>query len=186
MEALARTASPSSAAPWPVSSPACAPRQEVAAVADPRRLELIFEAPPSAAAMLRTGDRLESTLAGSNAVSGVVTAVAPANPAGVVIVRARPQGAVPPAGSILSARISAGAGGDALVAPLDAVQTVEGVPSVFVAEDGGFRARPVVTGRTSDGRIEIVSGLTGSERIAGAGAFLLKAELAKGEAEHGH
>ena len=70
--------------------------------------------------------------------------------------------------------------------PLDAVQTIEGTPSVFVQEGGGFRARPVVTGRTSDGRIEIVSGLTGSERIAGAGAFLLKAELAKGEAEHGH
>jgi cobalt-zinc-cadmium efflux system membrane fusion protein len=43
-----------------------------------------------------------------------------------------------------------------------------------------------VTRRTSDGRIEIVSGLTGTERIAGVGAFLLKAELAKGEAEHGH
>ena len=28
--------------------------------------------------------------------------------------------------------------------------------------------------------------LTGVERIAGRGAFLLKAELAKGEAEHGH
>jgi cobalt-zinc-cadmium efflux system membrane fusion protein len=159
---------------------------QVAAVADPRRVELVFEAPPSAAVILRIGDRLESTLAGSSAVSGVVTAIAPANEAGVVIVRARPDGAVPPAGSILSARISAGAGTGALVAPLDAVQTVEGVPSVFVVEGDGFRARSVITGRTSDGRIEIVSGLTGSERIAGAGAFLLKAELAKGEAEHGH
>ena len=70
--------------------------------------------------------------------------------------------------------------------PSDAVQTVEGAPSVFVVEAGGFRARPVVTGRTADGRTEIVCGLTGVERIAGAGAFLLKAELAKGEAEHGH
>jgi cobalt-zinc-cadmium efflux system membrane fusion protein len=55
-----------------------------------------------------------------------------------------------------------------------------------VAEGGGFRVHPVVTGRTVEGRIEILSGLTGSERIAGTGAFLLKAELAKGEAEHGH
>ena len=70
--------------------------------------------------------------------------------------------------------------------PLDAVQTVEGVPSVFVAEGGGFRAHPVVTGRSAEGRVEILSGLTGDERIAGTGAFLLKAELAKGEAEHGH
>ncbi len=159
---------------------------QVAAVADPRRVELVFEAPPSAAALLRVGDRLVSTLAGSSAVSGVVTAVAPANEAGVVIVRARPDGAVPPAGSVLSARITAGVGTGAFVVPLDAVQTIEGVASVFVVEAEGFRARPVVTGRISDGRIEIVSGLTGSERIAGAGAFLLKAELAKGEAEHGH
>ena len=70
--------------------------------------------------------------------------------------------------------------------PSEAIQTVDGVPSVFVVETGGFRARPVVTGQTADSRTEIVSGLRGDERIAGAGAFLLKAELAKGEAEHGH
>ena len=159
---------------------------QIAAVADPRRVELVFEAPPPAAALIRVGDRLESTLAGSSAVSGVVTAIAPANEAGVVIVRARPDGVLPPAGSVLSARITAGAGTGALVVPLDAVQTIEGVPSVFVSEADAFRPHPVVTGRTSDGRVEILSGLTGSERIAGAGAFLLKAELAKGEAEHGH
>ena len=115
-----------------------------------------------------------------------MVAVAPANANGVVVVRARPDSAAPPAGSVLSARLSAGGGTGALVVPLDAVQTVDGVPSVFVVEENGFRARPVVTGRTADGRIEILSGLTGAERIAGAGAFLLKAELAKGEAEHGH
>ena len=159
---------------------------QVAAVADPTRVELVFEAPPAAAGLVSGGDTLESTVAGARAVSGLVTAVAPANDSGVVIVRARPVGEVPPAGSVVSARVSAGGGQGALVAPLDAVQTVEGVASVFVMEAEGFRARPVVTGRTSDGRIEIVSGLTGDERIAGAGAFLLKAELAKGEAEHGH
>jgi cobalt-zinc-cadmium efflux system membrane fusion protein len=70
--------------------------------------------------------------------------------------------------------------------PADAVQTVDGVPSVFVVEGAGFRARPVVTGQIAEGNIEIVSGLTGTEQVAGRGAFLLKAELAKGEAEHGH
>jgi cobalt-zinc-cadmium efflux system membrane fusion protein len=43
-----------------------------------------------------------------------------------------------------------------------------------------------VTGATSGGSIEIVSGLDGDERIAGANAFLLKAELGRGEAEHAH
>ena len=159
---------------------------QVAAVVDAGRVELLFEAPPAAAAILKVGDTLESTVAGSRVVSGVVIAIAPANANGVVIVRARPSGEAPPAGSVVSARVSAGAGTGTLVVPLDAVQTVEGALSVFVQEGGGFRARRVVTGRTSDGRIEILSGLTGSERIAAAGAFLLKAELAKGEAEHGH
>lgn len=160
--------------------------QEVAAVADARRVELVFEAPPAAGAVLRAGDAVSARTADGRTVAGVVTAIAPANAAGVVTVRARPTGDLPPAGTILSARIAAGTGAGALVVPSEAVQTVDGTPSVFVVEAGGFRARPVVAGRTADGRTEILSGLTGGERIAGAGAFLLKAELAKGEAEHGH
>ena len=50
----------------------------------------------------------------------------------------------------------------------------------------GFKAQPVLAGRRAGDRIEILGGLTGNERIVGANAFLLKAELAKGEAEHGH
>lgn len=159
---------------------------QVAAVADGRRIELVFDAPPSAASVLRVGDRLEIAVPGAAAVAGVVTAIAPVNDEGVVVVRARPNGSLPPAGTVLSARITSATSGASLTAPADAVQTVDGVPSVFVVEGGGFRAHPVVTGRTAGGRTEIVSGLTGGERIAGRGAFLLKAELAKGEAEHGH
>lgn len=159
---------------------------QVATVADMRRVELVFEAPPSAAGLVRVGDALSSSLPGEPTMTGVVTAIAPADARGVVLIRARPTGTAPPAGTVMSARVRAAAGAGALTVPMDAVQTVEGAPSVFVAEGGGFRIHPVVTGRTVEGRIEILSGLTGSERIAGAGAFLLKAELAKGEAEHGH
>jgi cobalt-zinc-cadmium efflux system membrane fusion protein len=160
--------------------------QEVAAVADARRVELVFEAPPSASTVLRIGDPVRARTPDGRDATGVVTAIAPVNAAGVVIVRARPQGTLPPAGTVLSARVTSGTGGGALVVPSEAVQTVGGTPSIFVLEGPGFRARPVVTGRTSEGRTEILSGLTGTERIAGAGAFLLKAELAKGEVEHEH
>jgi cobalt-zinc-cadmium efflux system membrane fusion protein len=95
-------------------------------------------------------------------------------------------GPPPPTGAVVSARVSGGGRGGGLTVPTEAVQTVEGTASVFVAEGQGFRARRVVVGRIAGGRTEIISGLTGSESIAGAGAFLLKAELAKGEAEHGH
>ena len=73
-----------------------------------------------------------------------------------------------------------------VTAPSDAVQTVKGASVVFVRTETGFRAVPVMAGRQAAGRTEIVRGLTGAERIAGANAFLLKAELAKGEVEHGH
>ena len=159
---------------------------QVAAVSDPRRLEVVFNAPPAAAALLRAGDAITSTVGGREAFPGVIVAIAPANAEGVVVVRARVSGEAPPAGSVVSARVRTGEAPETIVVPQEAVQSIDGVPSVFVAEAEGFRAHPVVTGRTSDGGIEITSGLNGSERIAGAGAFLLKAELAKGEAEHGH
>lgn len=165
--------------------------QEVAAVADAGRIELLFEGPPAAAGLLRIGGAIDGKTAEGQVVSGVVTAIAPVNERGVVVVRARTTGFAPPAGAVLSARLTSsgtggGGGGGALTVPSDAVQTVEGKTSVFVVEGEGFRARPVTVGRTAGGRTEILSGLTGAERIAGPGAFLLKAELAKGEAEHGH
>lgn len=160
--------------------------QEVAAVADLDRIELIFEAPPAAGGMIRVGDTLSSRSADGQAISSTIVAVAPPGLGGAVTVRARPAGPVPSAGTVISARLSASASDDGFVVPSEAVQTVEGVTSVFVVEDNGFRIRPVVTGPSADGRTEIIRGLTGAERIAGAGAFLLKAELAKGEAEHGH
>ena len=160
--------------------------QEVAAIADASRVELVFEAAPAVSGRVKVGDVVNGRTADGQTVAGLIVALSPANASGAVTLRARPTGAVPPAGTILSARIATGAGDGRLVVPTEAVQTVDGAASVFVAEGAGFRARPVTTGRVSDGRTEILSGLTGSERIAGAGAFLLKAELAKGEAEHGH
>ncbi|MCW0423828.1 Cobalt-zinc-cadmium resistance protein CzcB [Xanthomonas sacchari] len=66
------------------------------------------------------------------------------------------------------------------------MQTVEGRNAVFVAVAGGFKAQAVLVGRRAGDRIEILGGLRGDERIVGANAFLLKAELAKGDADHGH
>lgn len=158
---------------------------QVAEVSDARRVELVFDAPPAAARLLTVGTPVRVETADGGVLQAVVIAVAPAPDGGTALVRATPSGAAPAPGTVLSARLPVG-GGDGLTVPTDAIQTVEGVPSVFVREASGFRARPVTTGAVAGGRTEILSGLTGSERIAGAGAFLLKAELARGEAEHGH
>jgi cobalt-zinc-cadmium efflux system membrane fusion protein len=114
-----------------------------------------------------------------------ISAVAPGASGGnTATVRARPSGKTAPVGSVVSARVMTGAGGGAIIVPSEAVQTVEGRPVVFVVEAAGFHAKPVTPGRVAAGSTEILRGLTGSERIAGKGAFLLKAELGKGEAGH--
>ena len=101
---------------------------------------------------------------------------------GSTLIRARADGVAPPPGSAVSGSIITG-GESGIAVPAEAVQTVDGASVVFVVTPTGFRAQPVVPGRRAGDRIEIVRGLTGSERIAGANAFLLKAELGKGAVE---
>lgn len=157
----------------------------VAQVADQSRVELIFDAPASASRAIGVGSAIDATMAGGEAVRAIVTAVSPNPSTAGAQVRARAVGFVPPAGTPVSGRVMTGLA-STLVVPSNAVQTVNGRPVVFVVVDQGFRAVPVVPGRVAAGNTEILSGLTGGERIAGKGAFLLKAELSKGEAEHEH
>jgi len=160
----------------------------VAEVADPAMNELVFTAPPALAAQVTPGMTLEVSVPGGSFSATVTGSAADVRQqGGVAVIRAMPvNAALPPAGSPVSAVVVTEAQGDALSVPADAVQNVDGRSAVFVAVEGGFKAQPVLAGRRAGDRIEILGGLTGSERIVGANAFLLKAELAKGEAEHGH
>jgi cobalt-zinc-cadmium efflux system membrane fusion protein len=65
------------------------------------------------------------------------------------------------------------------------VQNFEDRPIVFVRTPTGFSATPVQVGQASGASV-VVTGLTGREQIAAANSYILKAELGKGEAEHGH
>lgn len=74
----------------------------------------------------------------------------------------------------------------------DAVQQFEGKDVVFLAEEHGpnieFSPQPIVVGKyASDGAwIEVKDGLKAGQRYVSQGSFLLKSELEKGEADHGH
>ena len=74
----------------------------------------------------------------------------------------------------------------ALVVPRSAVQTLEGESVLFALTEHGFAARPVLLGQEGESLIEIVKGVSAGDEIASTNTFLLKAELAKGEAEHEH
>lgn len=72
---------------------------------------------------------------------------------------------------------------DVVVVPQAAIQTIDGRPSVFVAEDTGrFAPKPVTLGAEQDGLVEIASGLAPGQRIAISGSFVLKSELLKASA----
>jgi len=73
-----------------------------------------------------------------------------------------------------------------IVIARQALQTVEQRPVVFVVEGERFTVRPVTVGRVGRSRVEISQGLSPGERFAEERSFLVKAELAKGEAEHEH
>ncbi len=67
-----------------------------------------------------------------------------------------------------------------LAVPATCVQSLEGQSTVFVSEaDGRFRARPVELGVERDGMVEVKRGLAEGDRVATAGAFILKSEMLK-------
>ena len=159
----------------------------VAEVADPARVELVFHAPPLATAQVRVGQTLRAQgPAGEFDAVVIGVAAGAGGESGATVIRARPvEGQAPPAGASVAGVLTTGAS-DGLTVPTEAVQTMEGTTVVFVQVEGGFRAAPVLTGRQAGGRTEILRGLDGDERIAAAGAFLLKAQLGLGDADHGH
>ncbi len=73
--------------------------------------------------------------------------------------------------------------------PEDAIQTVEGLPSVFVpvpGESNTFASRAVIIGKPVAGLVPVYSGLAEGEAFVTGGTFILKAELGKGSAAHEH
>ena len=74
----------------------------------------------------------------------------------------------------------------AVVVPRRALQTFEGATVVFVVEGDHFAPRPVTVGVVGRTRAEVTDGLAAGDRYADESAFLVKAELAKGEGGHQH
>lgn len=71
----------------------------------------------------------------------------------------------------------------AVAIPPSAIQMLDGRSTVFVETAEGFTPRAVTLGRQGETLTEIVAGLSPDERVVSKNSFLIKAELAKGEAE---
>lgn len=85
-----------------------------------------------------------------------------------------------------TATVATTTSGKAVSVPQEAVVLMDGKPTVFVEENGGFEPREVTTGRQLSGRIMIESGLEEGEPVVVRGAYALKARLLKSELGEGH
>ena len=70
--------------------------------------------------------------------------------------------------------------------PVEAIQTVEDKPSLFVRTAEGFATRHVELGVSENGFVEVRQGLEAGAQVATVGSFVLKSELGKASAEHAH
>ncbi len=89
-------------------------------------------------------------------------------------------------GMSATAALPVGASGaPILTVPVAAVQRVRNEWCVFLPKDAStFEIRRIGRGRDLGGEVEILSGLRAGEKIVVDGAFLLKAQAEKGEADH--
>lgn len=68
-------------------------------------------------------------------------------------------------GRFARAEISTGGGGTALLVPANSVVAFAGIRKVYIINEGKASERAVVTGRTSDGLIEVTEGLKAGDQI---------------------
>ncbi|MFT5533594.1 MAG: cobalt-zinc-cadmium efflux system membrane fusion protein [Burkholderiaceae bacterium] len=74
----------------------------------------------------------------------------------------------------------------AIAVPVEAIQTINEVPTVFGREGDSFAARPLTLGRSDGVFTEVLDGLRAGEQIAARNSFLIKADLGKSGASHAH
>lgn len=163
------------------------PETELFRVADPRLLQVEAAVSGLDAARIAPGDRAVVETADGRMIEGRVRAITPGlnteTRTATAVLDVPSTGLQP--GQSLRARLFPRATGasSAIVVPDEAVQSVEGRDVVFVRTAQGFAARSVTVGQRGSGRAEIVGGLKSGQAIAARNAFLLKAELGKGEGD---
>ena len=79
-----------------------------------------------------------------------------------------------------------GAKREALSVPDAAILLLQGQPTIFIEERGGYEARAIEPGDKLSGRTVIKSGVAAGEKVVIAGAYALKARLLKSQISDEH
>jgi cobalt-zinc-cadmium efflux system membrane fusion protein len=136
-------------------------------------------------AAIRSGDSVELSAAngagapvhGSVAYAGDEIDLQTKTAAVRVIVE-QPDTPLRPGQSVLAKIQTSARAGHTLVAPRDAVTSIDGKPTVFVAHDElSVEPRSVKLGRQDASHVEIIDGLRAGERVVVNGVFALKSEI---------
>ena len=85
-----------------------------------------------------------------------------------------------------NATIVTGSQKQVISVPDAAILLLQGQPTVFVAENGGFESRAIEPGEKLSGRTVIKSGLKAGEQVVAAGAYALKARQLKSQIGDAH
>lgn len=165
---------------------------ELFVVADLSRVWVEVAVPPSDLAAIKEGQAVSVTAngAGEQRGEGRVIFSSPlldkeTRSARIVAEIDNASGAWRP-GSFVTADITIEESKVDLVVPRTALQTIGTEQVVFVRNGEGFEKRDVALGKGDDRAVEIAFGVDPGETVAVANTFLLKAELGKASAEHGH
>lgn len=89
-------------------------------------------------------------------------------------------------GSAVRARITVDQQATALTIPLAALQTAGEDDVVYVLTGEKYEQRQVRLGKRDSKRVEVLTGLKPGENVVTAQSFLIKADIEKSTAEHGH
>jgi cobalt-zinc-cadmium efflux system membrane fusion protein len=85
---------------------------------------------------------------------------------------------LPPAGTAVTAFVQVPASEQRLSVPADAVQLVNGTPTVFRYQRGMVQAVPVVVGQQSADRVEILQGLRSGDLLLSGNTAKLREAMA--------
>ncbi|MGM9488708.1 efflux RND transporter periplasmic adaptor subunit [Ideonella sp. YS5] len=160
-------------------------------VSDLRSVWAEFAVAPQDLAVVRVGRQVvvsstafpqtvEGTISYVGALLGEQTRTARAR-----VVLANPQDAWRP-GLFVTVKVQGAQEQVAVAVPAEAVQAIGRQSTVFKAVPGGFQAVAVETGRADGKTVEILRGLQPADPVATANTFVLKSELGKASAGHGH
>ena len=159
-------------------------------VTDPSRLWLMVSAPEQHTGLFRIGTAMRFTVpAFPDTFSARITSLgAGLDPdTRTLPVRASldSRGNRLKPGMLATALVAGASGGTAILVPEEAVQTIEGKPTVFVVHPdakGGARLerREVEVGSRANGKVAVLKGLRASDQVVTKGAFLVKSAFLKG------